>query len=75
MKYLNFKWINYEVKGWLIVLKCTFLNLIVSETRIPKGPGFKRYYANSIAQLSNYMTYGEETGLQKISDSCWWNKR
>jgi len=75
MKYLNFKWVCYEIKGWYIVIKCTLLNLIIREQRISNRSWFKRYYVKSIAQLSNYMIYGQETGLQKISDSCWWNKR
>jgi len=84
MKYLNFKWIHYEVKGRLIVINCTTLNWLSLRLRRRKDGTllrtryfiwFIKYYAKSIAQLNNYMIYGQESGLQKISDSCWWNKR
>ena len=84
MKYINIKWIMYELKGWHLVLKNNFLlhltnRLLKQEDRkildSKIGTWYKKYYVNSIAQLNNFLIYGKETGLQNISDSCWWNKR
>jgi len=85
MRYINWKWIKYEIKGWFKVINCRSLNWIAgklikrkeeSKIKSPRWPGwFIKYYIKSIEQLSDYMKYGEETGLQKISDNCWWNKK
>lgn len=76
MKYL--KWIPFEIKGWLIVYKMSILIFISDilmkqkDKKILKtkfGKWFIDYYGDHIQTLCKYMTYGDESGLQLISNA------
>lgn len=80
MKFLNFKWIKFEIYGWILILQQYVLMFITKRFLNQKslfliktifGEWFINLYAKTIENLSNYMKYGNESGLQKISDEFW----
>jgi len=84
MKYLNLTWIAYETYGWVIITKMNILMYFSDKLMAQKnkrilkskiGGWFIESYGLCVEELCTYMIYGDDSGLQEISDSCFWNKK
>lgn len=83
MKYLNLKWIYYEMRGWIFVGVMNILMKVSDKLMNQEGRKllktkfgdlFIKVYETQISKLTDYIVYGNESGLQEISNSCFWNK-
>ena len=83
MKYLNLKWIYYEIRGWIfvgvmiILMKISDKLMNQKDQKILKtfiGSLFIKIYEAQIFKLTDYIVHGNESGLQENSNSCFWNK-
>lgn len=82
-EYLSWKWIKFDIHGWILVFKMNVLMYCSDKLMAQKdkkllktkfGAWFIELYGKNITALCRHMDYGESSGLQNISDKFWRTK-